>query len=1070
MRKIFLTLILFFLGASCLFSNSTSVKDYRFKHLTLNDGLSQSTISAIYQDNKGYIWFGTADGLNRYDGYNFKIYYNDISDTTTISENSVRAIFEDEENNIWLGTLSGVLNKFNRKEGTFEHIDLRKATPRIENEDIDLFNYPIIYSRGKNETITCIKKDNNNLFVGTLGNGLYIYNTVTKSIKHILSEPNKDKTLSSNKVTSLEFDKENYLWIGTLGGGLNRLNYVSDNEIIIERINPLSDRKNTRESESITCLFVDKANYLWYGTFGDGLNSLNLNKDKPSEKKINTNRVFKDSNRFLLSNNNVTTITEDQEGCLWIGTFGGGVSRFNKETNNYTSYVNNPSDPSSIIDNDVISLFVDKTGILWVGTHLGKGVSVLDKNTVKFDLIKKETFSKKGLNDNIVWGVTEDDNYIWIATYKGGLNRYDKKTGEYKYYQNNQADPWSISDNHVRSLLLDDYGNLWVGTYSGGLNCLDIKTDRFYKHVHNGDDSTSISGNQILSMYIDDNSTFWLAVYKGGLNRFEFKKDIHKGKINFRNYTHKPEDSVSISDDRVYCLFECDEGDVWVGTLGGGFNYFNKEEEKFTSFRHSKTDQNSLSNDQVMSILEDSYETVWIGTFGGGLNKFNHKTHEMTRFIKNGFHCNSIYSIQEDSSKNLWMGTDIGLVQFNLDTEKIVYYDHKDGIQDLEFSGGASLKSKDGKMFFGGINGLNYFYPGKINENKNIPSVQITDIKIFNESIKGEKKEIELSYDQNFFSFEYAALDFTNPAENKYAYYLEGYEHEWQYSNSPHRFAFYKNLAPGYYTFRVKGSNNDGLWNNADASVKVTILTPFWRTWWFITLSVIVILGLIGLLVSKRIKAFFDIERLKVKLAADLHDNIGAGLTEISILSNLIAVELGEESKGVISKLTNIGDTSRQLIDSMSDIVWVVNPKRDSLHDLIIRLKDSFSDFLSLMDVSFKTNSLENFDNLKLPMEYRQNLYYIFKEAINNSVKHSKCSKIYLEIETNGSELVMKLVDDGHGIEEVNILYGNGIENMKRRAQSIGGTLSWHSTVGEGTSILFKGKLNAWSLKNILSM
>lgn len=1055
MKKILLIILCTSSLIICKIDNGK--ENFRFKHLTMSDGLSQTSIYSIIQDYKGFIWIGTADGLNRYDAYNFKVFRNNSKDSTTISGNAIRSIFEDSRKNLWVGTTSGILNKYNREKGTFTRINIFKSfNYNLTNKD-DYFNLPIIYSREKANSISYITQyDQNHLLIGSWGKGICLFNIDTYKIKYINTNTEKHQ-LSSNRITHIEKDEKENIWIATFGDGLNKL--VMRKDTVVYQYKNIVDDKYSICDNYLTDLFLDSQNNLWIGSYDNG-----LCKVEEQEKELKPGNIkFKRYNEknFGLSSNKVTSITEDDEGCIWIGTFGGGLNKISVFSDEVETILHNPNNKNSVVDNDITKIYKDRSNTIWVGTHLGKGLSILDRNTIKFDSIIKSEKSGKGLNDDIVWSIYGDAKYYLIGTYKGGLNIYDRSKKKYKYYKNNPNDPSSISGNHIRSITKDHFGRYWLGTYANGLNVFDPKTEKFHRIKSDKNNQQMLSGKQIQDLYVDKDSTLWIAVFGGGLNKVDISSE-NLNNLKFNRFVNDPKDSQSISDNRVYSITEDNSGNLWIGTFGGGLNKFNKRSKKFMNFHVEEYSENSITNDRIMHTHLSDDGTVWIATFGGGLNRLDPTTNKIERIDEHyGLSSDVIYAIIEDKKKNLWMSSDDGIIKFNYITENVTYYNVYDGVIDLEFSGGAFFRCpKSGEIFFGGIKGVNHFYPEEIVENNFIPPIVITDIKVFDEPIKGERSSVSLSIDQNYFSFEYAALDFTNPSENRYAYYLEGYDEEWIYSKSHHRFAYYKNLEPGEYIFHVKGSNNDGKWNNKGATVKLTITAPFYRRTWFQVFILFVLTGILIFFISKRIKQYFDIERFKKKLAADLHDNIGSGLTEISILSSLVETELKEASDSVLDKLSNISNTSRNLIESMSDIVWMISPKNDSLQDLIIRLKDSNSEFLSYMNVSFKTNNLESFEQIKLPLEYKQNLYLIFKEAINNAVKHSKCSRLNLTANIDKNLLEIELLDDGKGIDESHILFGNGIENMKQRAKNIGGELTWNSKVNEGTKIKFAGKIN----------
>jgi streptogramin lyase/two-component sensor histidine kinase len=660
--------------------------------------------------------------------------------------------------------------------------------------------------------------------------------------------------------------------------------------------------------------------------------------------------------------------------------------------------------------------------------------------------------NENSLSDDVVWSVYKDSNdNIWIGTYRGGLNKYDRKNNKFTFYKADPSKRNSLNDNHIRSLHMDKKGNLWIGTYSAGLNKYVPSEGRFYHYLNDPADKKSIGANQILKIEEDADGIMWIAAFGGGLNKFIPEKN------EFVRYMHDPSDERSLRDDRVYSLHIDRKGNLWVGTFGGGLSKFNKETETFTHYFHKSADDNSLSHNRVMAICEDSNGMIWIGTHGGGLNKLDPSTNKIKRYGKTaGLSSDVVYGILEDKNKNIWLSSEDGIFRMNLGTEYISHFEIQDGLQGLEYSGGAYFKSGDGELFFGGINGLNYFYPENIVENQYIPPIVITSVRIFNESLNGDRDELQLKYNENFVSFEFAALDFTHPPDNHYQYMLEGLDKEWQYAKSNMRVATYTNLAPGDYVFRVKGSNNDDLWNTEGITVAISIMPPFWKTWWFIALAILLIGSALYFLSTVRIKNQLFIERLKTKLAADLHDNVGSGLTEISILSELAKHKV---SNGGSNELKHISEISRHLVDNMSDIVWVVNPRRDSLYDLIIRLKDNYGEVLSSMGISFKTQNLEKLSSLKLPMEYRQNLYLIFKEAINNCIKHSGCKKLTLESNLRGDVLEIALKDDGSGFNLRDKNSGDGLKNIDRRAEEIGGKVKVKTSPEEGTTLTFLGRV-----------
>jgi len=1060
MKSLKIILIAFF-----IFSSSFSQTDkYIFRQLTDADGLSQSTIFAMIQDRDGYLWLGTIDGLNRYDGYGFRVYVNDPSDDASISDNFISAMYEDSDGLIWIGTVNGYLNSFNKKTEVFKKYFINDFFSRIISTDDNFYEYPLAFSRNQINTITAITEDKDGyLWIGTWGNGLVKFDKKKNKAIHYYNDPYNQFSLSSNRIVDILSDRNKDIWIATFGGGLNKL--VRNNSEIGE-LNFLIYRWNEKNKFSISddktiTLFEDKERNIWIGTFYGGLNKLDSNNKTLSPDKAKFN-YYRKSNGLSgsISDNTVMAINQDFEGYLWIGTFGGGIDRFNINTEIFINFSKISAQQNSFTDDEILSLFVDRSGILWAGSHLGEGVTKIQKYFSKFESVNSRSAGRFKLNDDVVWSLFKDskDN-LWIGTYRGGANVFNYNTNQTHVYRVMSDQITGISDNHIRSFAEDRFGNIWIGTYSGGLNRVDNSGQKVEVFKNLPGNSNSLSANQVLDIFVESENTIWIATFGGGLNKLSFSENT-SGVPNFSSYKHDPSNPNSISDDRVYAILKDSKDNFWIGTYGGGLNKFDEQTGKFEVFFPDLQNHQPVSSEKILSIYESSDGILWIGTSGGGLNQFNPATKTFKNFsLAQGLTSSVVYGILEDSRANLWLSTDNGIFLLNTKTEKFAQFGIEDGVQSLEFSGGAYFEDSDGIMYFGGINGFNYFNPDSITVDQYVPPVVISSIKVMDVKVNGEPIELILSYDQNFISIEFSALDFSIPKRNRYSYILEGFQKSWSFTEGSNRTAIYTNLPAGEFTFMVKGTNSDGIWSENTASIRIIINPPYWQTWWFITLIVIIIVFFIYYLGTIRVKNQLEIEKLKLKIASDLHDNIGAGLTEISILSEVAERSEGHSSSIVKKDLQKISETARQLVDSMSDIVWVVNPQRDSLHDLIVKLKDSYNEFFSSIGISFQVNNVEKSDDIKLPMDYKQNLLLMFKEAINNAIKHSGCKKLVLEASYKNDIIEIILKDDGTGFETNKVKFGNGIKNMENRANKIKGKLSCKSEVGVGTTVSFSGKL-----------
>ncbi len=780
-------LILFLISNTLLVAETTqSADNYLFRQITIKEGLSQSSILAILQDKKGFMWFGTGNGLNKFDGYTFTVYLNDPYDSTSISDNEITSIYEDKDGYIWIGTINGVLNKFDRTTETFKHFNLayEKNFKSILNESYT--SYPVSFVRNNDYSMTSICGDEKgNLWIGTWGNGLFRFDKKTNYSEHFYNDPANPNSLSYNRVSKIITDKNGILWVGTYGGGLNKI-VINENTDEYSFVCYKEDKSDSSLScNDIITVFEDSESNIWIGTYNGGLDELDKSQKNllPDEAKF-VHYFRKNDN----NTNSIMTIIEDKEN-LWLGTLGGGLISFDPRTNSYMIFKHDPLNDNSLPDNEVVVLGKDISGIIWIGTSLGRGVTKLQTNERKFKYRYNIPSDPHSLSDNVVWAITEDkEGYIWIGTYKGGLNKYDRIKNQFQVFSHSSLNPESIPENHIRALATDKNNNLWIGFFSEGLGMYNHKTGKFITYKHSPSDNNSISADQVLDIFIENDSTFWIAAYGGGLDKLTFTDQHH---LKFKSYENNPSDSLSISDNRTYTILKDKTGMLWVGTFGGGLNLFDKKTQKFKRFRYNPGDPSSLSDDRVICVFQDREGTIWIGTFGGGLDKYNRETESFKRYgQKEGLTSYIVYGILEDNKNNLWMSTNNGIFKFNKKNDTFIQYDLADGLQSLEFSGGAYYKTHDGEMFFGGINGLNSFYPDSIKFNPNIPNIVITSFRILNNKVKGEEKNVVLNYNENFFSFEFAALNYASPEDNSYAYMLEGFDKSWH-----------------YYRFKTKNSN-----------------------------------------------------------------------------------------------------------------------------------------------------------------------------------------------------------------------------------------------------------------------
>jgi ligand-binding sensor domain-containing protein len=815
--------------------------DLKFRHLTGEDGLSQTHVISVTQDHKGFIWISTQNGLNKYDGYKFTVYRHDPKDSTSINSNDVRYTFEDRDKNLWIGTNYG-LNRYDRENDRFLRIKIPR-NPKIKSSDY---------------VNTLYEDHEGNLWVGT-DKGAYFLNP--EGIITVYDHNPADLTsLSNNGVLDFCEDKKGDLWIGTR----NQLNKFDRKTKTFRRFGVHADKTKSLTHKDVCSISSISSGQLLVGTIGGGLNVLELETEKVTSYRHDPN------NDESLGSDVIYTTLEDHSGNIWVGTENGGLHLFDLKTGKFSRYTRDISNPHSLLSNSVPTLYEDVSGTLWVGTHNG-GVSFCNPSNTKFKQYIQQ-LNKNSISHNNVRAFSEDnEGNIWIGTDGGGLNYWDRKNNTFKLYAHDINNTNSISSNIILSIHEDD-DNLWLGTYVAGLTRLNKKDGKFTHYKMDLDDPTALSSNTIWDIEPDRDGNLWMATREGGVCV------LQKGTNKFVRYRHNPDDPNSLSSNWVICLFIDKKNQVWIGTYGG-LNKFDPSTNTFTRYRNNVADPRTITNDQINNIFGDHHGNVWVAT-PLGLNLLDEDTNSFIVYDQqHGLSSNSIYSIEEDNEGYLWVATLKEISRFDPTQKKFKNYQLTAGRHGNEFLQNVSHKTRNGEILFGGIVGFNIFHPKDIYDNAFIPPVYITDFQIFNKSVPigsqsslkkniNEATEIILSPDQSVFSFEFAALSYEGTEKNQYAYKMEGFEKEWNYVGS-RRTATYTNLDPGKYTFHVRASNNDGVWNETGASVTVVITPPFWATWWFKILIGLAVIGALLTFYTVRVSA---IEHKRVELEKLVHE------------------------------------------------------------------------------------------------------------------------------------------------------------------------------------------------------
>lgn len=1070
-----------------LFANNYA-QDLKFKHLSSDDGLSQNFISSILQDKKGFMWFGTKDGLNRYDGYSFVVYQHDPFDTTTISANYITAFFEDSRGYIWIGTLNGGLNCFDRSTEIFHHIQYRS------NGSADI---------NTNEIKSIAEDKTGNIWVATRNDGLFKITLNQKNLfaagyKQYVHDEANSKSLSSNNTTSLFFDSKGILWVGT-ENGLNQFDFNSGSFTYFNFQIKNSKAPSSQYDHSVSAIYESKNGTFWIGTvsglvkFDRGSGTYKL---FPHEYEV-----------YRYGWGNIIAIIEDHLGKLWLAT-PGELMQFDPAISSYDYFKNDPLNPKSVSFSSISSLFTDKTGIVWIGTA-GMGINLYDYKATRFSTLLKRKEPASRITGFSVRSILEENNdIVWIST--AVLYRWNRKTGELKSYETSSDKLNDFGNTGAATMIKSSDGKIWTTT-TEGLYRYDPQTEKARQYKFNPADSSGLPQKEVYAVFEDRQNSIWIATE----NYFSRIVDIDKGIFQKFRY----QSSSSLSGQVRTVITQDNQGIFWLGT-NDGLIRFDPNKKSFKSFKNDPQNLQSLSNNLIKSICIDPYESkniLWIGTAGGGINRFDVDNNLFSHFYESdGLPNNVVYGILPDGQGNFWLSTNKGLSKFNPQQKTFRNYDVNDGLQSNEFNTGAYYRSEKGEMFFGGINGLNYFNPDAIKDNPYKPDVVLTRLKIQDQYVSvrsnnsilqksiSETDEIILSYDDDVITFEFAALDYSASQKNQYAYKLENFNDDWIYSGSVHT-AAYTNLPPGEYLFRVKGSNNDGVWNEAGIAITLIITPPWWNTWWaYILYGLLFLSGLylIRRYELNRIKlknqlklekvatdSLRNLDQLKSHFFANISHEFRTPLTLIlGQVESVMSSNLETKEKG---KLQVANRNARRLLTLINQLLDLSKLEAGSMelnaeqHNIVSFLKSILFSFESLAEskkISLKFES----DSETIPLTFdADKMEKIICNLISNAFKFtSENGEIKLTANIISSSVEIKIKDTGLGIPSDSLPHifnrfyqvdgsstrehegtGIGLALTKELVELHKGLISVNSKEGEGTE--FKITFPVGDLKSL---
>ncbi|MES2675263.1 MAG: two-component regulator propeller domain-containing protein [Pseudomonadota bacterium] len=820
---------------------ATIPEKINFQNILENKDIAMGEVHAIFQDSEGFMWLGGANALYRYDGYEFRQIYitfpnkPDLKESMHFAEN----IFEDSHHNMWVASRGGLLKYDPAKE----------RLTRIEDDD----NNPMKISTS--DILDVVELPTGEILASS-AIGLFVVDPATSKYTTIAVDPQKENGLHSSRVNSIFLDGPDNIWLGS-EEGIEKLDWKTKN-FTLYKLTP--ENPSLIVDNRVVDIVADGEGKFWLATYNGVVHF--------DPKTLKTQRYVHDRNdRFSIGSNDVMRLLIDSQGILWTASDGGGLSVFDKEKNRFINHKFDAGRPGSLNTDKPRTIFEDKNGDIWVGNY-PVGINFFDRSSAPIATYTNDKNDPTSISHSMAQHMQEDkDGNLWIGTDGGGLNFFDRKKNEFISYQHNPKDPTTIGANAVLATYIDSTGLVWTGTWAGGLasfNPADKKFtrypfDRKRKMTERISSSPRLNSESVWSIREDKNHDMWISTHTGGISKYNRETKI------FTHYAHLDSDPESLSSELVWNTFEDSKGNFWAGTVDG-LNLLDREKGTFKKFTHDPKDSRSISHPSIISILEDSKQRLWLGT-NIGLNLFNPETKDFTVYNKkNGFIDDGIRNIVEDAEGNLWVSTNNGFASFNPETKKIKNYNRIAGRLLGGFSTDSGLVSKSGEIILGGIEGMRIFNPRDLSENKQAPSVVLTDFKIFSDSIVVDAPDkiltkainqtdvITLDYTKSMFVFSFAALNFRDSEKNNYAYKLEGFDKDWLDSGNQ-RTAKYTNLNPGEYVFKVKGSNNDGVWNEEGKSITIIQLPPPWKTWWAYTLYALTILGLLsGFVYSQRRK------------------------------------------------------------------------------------------------------------------------------------------------------------------------------------------------------------------------
>ena len=1008
--------------------------DLSFRHLTTEQGLSQDDVVAILQDHRGFMWFATGEGLNRYDGNAFVVYKNDPSDPGSLSHNFIRDVFEDAQGYLWVAAYP-VINKFDPR------------TERSTRYRHDPHN-PKSFSGDSVESITSDSRGH--LWFATADTGLDRFDPATETFTNYRNDSDGRFV---GRVRRVIEDSRGDIW------------FVADRGFF--HLNPETGRitrpPGTIEGFAAIYLYEDGAGDFWMlaSSPNVGLVKYQRQAGRVVEYPLGAGATMLDS----------STLLDDGGQGFWVPS-SVGLFYFDRRTERFTRHFrHDDADPTSISDNGVVSIYRDRSGLLWVATA-NRGLNVIDLRQRQFRNYTARSGGSDRLSPGKVSAIHEDsDGVLWLGFFPRALDRFDRKTGRITHYVPGTNSINSLAKgSELNSILEDERGHLWVGGLGAGLDRFDEGSGHFKHYAHDPADPNSLMTDDVICIYADPGGQLWVGQF-GGVSRFDPATD------RFTNYRPGPDESASLAYS-VSAIHRDRSGTLWVGTWGGILSRFDELTNTFVHYTPDRDDPRKLQGGSIGAIHEDSKGTLWLAA-GLGLYRFDRKSEVFTRYTESdGLPNNDLMGILEDTAGRLWISSKKGISRFDPPTGTFKNYDVSDGVRGNDFSRSCYQRGRKGEMFFCGNEGITTFVPEDIHDNPYVPPVVLTSFTIFNKPVPigadsvlkraiPYAESLTMSYESNVFSLEFAALSYANSHKNRYRYRLEGFDPGWNEVDSKHRMATYTNLNPGHYVFRVRGSNSDGIWNEEGVSLPIVITPPWWRTHTFRAGAVVLLLALLWATYQYRIRqvqhAFEATLDARVgertRIARELHDTLLQGFHGLLLRLQTASYLLAEQPADGKAILDSAIRQAAKAITEGRDAVQGLRASTVEGNDLAMAIRTLGDEFATdpKSPTPFFTVGVEGEPRDLHPI-IRDEIYKIAAEALRNAFRHAQAGRVEVEIRYGSDEFRLRVRDDGKGIDKT-VLAVHGVEGhyglrgMPERAALIGGKLAVWSEVGEGTEV-----------------